>query len=211
MGRQPGKDRTPGGGKEFYETDPDFYEICDYEFRFGLDAAASDINKKCKAFLSKEDDALTIDWINEARHTKYGVNIWLNPPYSRGMVPQFLQKCWEVSQYGATVVCLVHTCTDTKYWDNWVWDKAAEVRHIHGRLRFWLDQPDKNGNYGNISDLPHSMIVYRPYYLGCTFQSIWKWKVDYIERFGKLPIRDIKSRDKQIIGYMLPDGTREVA
>lgn len=211
MGRQKGKDRTPGGGKDFYETDPDFFHICDHEFRFGLDAAANEFNKKCCAYLTKERNALIIDWCAAARHTKHGISIWLNPPYSRGMGPAFLQKCWEESQKGATVAALVHTCTDTGYWDDWVWDKAAETRHIRGRLRFWLHEPDDKGNYGNTSDLPHSLIIYRPYYLGRTFQSIWNWKEDYIKTFGKLPIRDIKSKDRLIKEYVLPGGLREAA
>jgi len=136
MGHQKGKDRTKGGGKEFYETDPEFYALLDWEFHFGLDAAASDDNAKCAAYITKERNALTLDWIAEARHTIHGVNIFLNPPYSRGIVNEFLRTCWEASQRGATVVVLVHTCTDTKYWDDWVWGKAAEVRHCKGRLNF---------------------------------------------------------------------------
>lgn len=207
MGHSPGKDRTPGGGKEYYETCPDFYQLCEYEFRCKLDAAAAEHNAKCKAFLDKKFNAVG----PEVQWAKLANSIWLNPPYSRGMVPLFFQKSYEASQQGATVVCLVHTCTDVKYWDDWVWDKAAEVRHIHGRLKFWLPHPDKKGNYGTVSDLPHSLIVYRPYYLGRTHQSIWKWKEDYLKRFGRFPMRDLRSPDKTIKYYLNAEGLREAA
>lgn len=208
MGHQKGKDRTPGGGKEDYETDPDFFSVCNHEFQFGLDAAASDYNHKCAAYLTKVDNAILVDWIKAARHTKFGVNIWLNPPYSRGIIQDFLRKCWETSQDGATVVALVHTTTDTKYWDTWVWDKAAEVRHMKGRLPFWGNEPDKHGNYGNTSDLPHSLIVYRPRYMGITLQTSWDWKKAHFDRIGLLPRRDKKSKDKKIIEYYERDGSR---
>jgi site-specific DNA-methyltransferase (adenine-specific) len=125
MGNQKGKDRTPGGGKQDYETDPEFFDIVNYEFRFGLDAAADDNNHKCSAYLTKNDDATVVNWIAAARHTKYGINIWLNPPYSRGLVNEFLKKCWEASQAGATVVALVHTCLDTVYWHEYVIGKPV--------------------------------------------------------------------------------------
>lgn len=208
MGHQPGKDRTPGGGKQDYETDPDFYAVYDHEFRFGLDAAASEYNHKCKAYLTIEDNSLEIDWLKAARHTKFGINIWLNPPYGRGIIQAFMQKCWETSQQGATVVALVHTTTDTRYWDDWVWDKAAEVRHVKGRLPFWSNTPDKHGKYGNTSDLPHSVIIWRPFYSGPTFQTSWDWKKEYFDRIGLLPRRDRKSKDKRIIEYYERDGSR---
>lgn len=205
MGHQKGKDRTPGGGKEYYETCPDFFCICNYEFRYMFDAAASDFNTKCDTYITKEQNSLVQLW------HKMGNSVWLNPPYSRGMVPAFLEKCWLESQKGITVTALVHTCTDVKYWGDWVWDKAAEVRHVSGRLKFWLPHPDKKGNYGTTSDLPHSLIVYRPYYLGKTYQSIWNWKEDYIQRFDCLPVRNVKKADKQITHYIYADGRREAA
>lgn len=194
MGNQKGKDRTVGGGKEFYETDPEFYDCCNHEFHFGLDAAADKNNTKCNTYISKSEDAISVNWVKKCKITKIGISIWLNPPYSRGLVNEFLRKCWEASQDGATVVALLHTCTDTKYWQEYVWDKAAEVRHVRGRLRFWLD------NEGNTSDLPHSLVIYRPYYNGPTFQTSWDWKSNYIKRIGPLPVRDRDTRE--IIKYI---------
>lgn len=206
MGKRGGKNRTPGGGKEYYETCPDFFHLCDYEFRYVFDAAASSFNTKCDTYITKEQNSLIQIWY------KIGSSGWLNPPYSRGMVPLFLEKCWRSSQKGITVTALVHTCTDVKYWSDWIWDKAAEVRHISGRLKFWLPHPDKKGNYGTTSDLPHSLIVYRPYHLlRRTHQVIWDWKKSYIDIFGRLPVRNMKSKDKEITHYIYADGRREAA
>jgi phage N-6-adenine-methyltransferase len=188
MGHQKGKDRTKGGGKEFYETDDEFFELLDWEFGFGLDAAASKQNAKCKNFISKAVNAL-LDTILWEKICPAGKSVFLNPPYTRGMVNEFLRKAYETSWKGTTVVVLVHTCTDTKYWDQWVWGKAAEVRHVKGRLRFWL------GKQGNTSDLPHSVIIYRPKYYGETYQSSFDWKGAYKRLIGPLPIRSKKTRE----------------
>jgi hypothetical protein len=75
-----------------------------------------------------------------------------------------------------------------------VWNKAAEVRHVRGRLKFWL------GKECNVSDLPHSLIIYRPRYLGITLQTSWDWKADYLKRIGPLPVRDKNTRE--IVRYV---------
>jgi hypothetical protein len=79
-------------------------------------------------------------------------------------------------------------------------DKASEIRHIKGRLPFWSHKPDKNGKLGNTSDLPHSLIIYRPRSLiRRTHQFSWDWKKSYKETLGPLPIRSKKT--KEIIRY----------
>ena len=207
MGKQPGKDRTPGGGKDTYETDPEFYKIVDYEFYFGLDCSANEKNAKCSVYITKEQNAILVDWL-KLFWAKCPPNssIWNNPPYGHGLIQEFLRKSWQISQKGQTAVLLVHTCTDTKYWNDWVWDKAAEVRHIKGRLPFWSDVPDKYGRLGNTSDLPHSLIVYRPNYLGRTYQSTWDWKADYMCRFNAIPVRNRKTRE--IMHYLTSDNIK---
>ncbi len=200
MGNQAGKDRTVGGGKEIYETDPDFFAAVNAEFNFGLDAAAEQHNSKCSSYIDKALDALaaTVNWI---LYCVVGKSIWINPPYSRGMVPAFLQKAYETSQNGIDIVLLAHSCQDTKYWDDWVFGKAAEVRYIKGRLPFWGPEPDKKGKYCNISDLPHALIVYRKRWTGPTHQYSWDWKQAHRRFIGPIPKRDRKSKDKLIIGY----------
>ena len=193
MGNQKGKDRTSGGGRDDYETDTEFFDIVNHEFNFQIDFAASNFNAKCKHFFSKETDSLSVQWCHHIAEYSYG---WLNPPYSRGVGPEFIKKCYEESQHGVGSVVLVHTCTDTKYWREHVWNKAAEVRHIQGRLRFWRPEPDENGKLGGTSDLPHSLIIYRPNYsIPYTNQITWNWKQSYIDKIGPSPIRSIKTRE----------------
>ena len=43
----------------------------------------------------------------------------MNPPYGRG-IGVWLQKAYESSQQGSTVVCLIPSRTDTKGWHDYV-------------------------------------------------------------------------------------------
>jgi site-specific DNA-methyltransferase (adenine-specific) len=66
---------------------------------------------------------------------------WLNPPYSK--CREFMVKAAFEAQRGSTVVCLVPSRTDTRWWHDCVWDRVrhqprpgVEVRFIKGRLKF---------------------------------------------------------------------------
>ena len=131
------------------------FDGLDVEFRFGLDAAASEANAKCTAFFTREDDALTRDW-----YPGRGWSVWLNPPYSQ--CAAFIAKASEEANHsGQAVVCLVPSRTDTRWWHRYVWDAerhrpraGVEVRFLPGRLKF--------GDSKNSAPFPSVVIVFRP-------------------------------------------------
>lgn len=159
-------------GPDDYETDPTFYQVLNREFNFGLDAAASDYNAKCKKFFSKEDNALSKDWAGVSK------SIFLNPPYGVGVAASFLQKAYEESIKGATVVCLVHAVTDTIWFHDLVFGRAAEVRFIKRRLNFWRN------NKKNTSHLPHVLVVYKPGNEGPACCFPWDWRYNGLFAFN---------------------------
>jgi phage N-6-adenine-methyltransferase len=55
-----------------WETDPDFFAELDRRHRFTLDVCATAQNRKCDAFFTKADDALTKVWTGSC---------FMNPPY----------------------------------------------------------------------------------------------------------------------------------
>lgn len=65
-------------------------------FCFDFDAAAKKENSRCEKFTN---NSLIDEWDGE--------RIWLNPPYSRGNLPRFLEKAYKTSLKGKVVVCLV--------------------------------------------------------------------------------------------------------
>jgi len=142
------------------------FERLDREFAFELDAAASAENTKCPMFLSEDDDSLSQSWVApQSYSTRDSVgsdecwSIWLNPPYGRG-TGDWMRKAYEESQEGATVVCLVSACTDTKWWADWVW-KAAEVRFVTGRLKF-----ARGGETPNSAPKGSAIVIFVPWSQG---------------------------------------------
>lgn len=82
-------------------------------------------------FFTKEDDGLTKDW------APYG-NIWVNPPYGRGVFSAFVDKIEIEAISGAHMLILVNNGTETR--DNQRLLKAANaVCFISGRVKF-LDE-----------------------------------------------------------------------
>lgn len=102
------------------------FDELDREFRFTLDACASEENHKCFWYYTKEDDALEKDW--------GGQSVFCNPPYSK--VKAFVKKAfYEGQKDGTTVVLLIPARTDTTWFHNYCL-YHSEIRFIQGRLRF---------------------------------------------------------------------------
>jgi phage N-6-adenine-methyltransferase len=103
-----------------------FFDKLNAEFSFDLDAAASKDNHKCDLWFGPGsefgEDALTADW--------GGLTAFLNPPYS--IAGKFVAKAREEADKGATVVLLVPVRSDTKWWEDYVWDKDA---YPHGQIK----------------------------------------------------------------------------
>ena len=59
---------------------------------------------------------------------------FLNPPYGRE-IGKWLRQALRSWLHGSTVVCLIPSRTDTKWWHDYVM-KAHEIRFLRGRLKF---------------------------------------------------------------------------
>jgi phage N-6-adenine-methyltransferase len=122
----------PPSSSTEWRTPQAFFERLDREFVFACDACATEDNAMCDAFVTKEEDCLTVEWgwVSDLPYS-----VWMNPPWGRG-VGKFVQRAYEQSkEHNLAVVCLLPANTDTKWWKEWVW-KASEVRFITGRLHF---------------------------------------------------------------------------
>src|ERR1700760_770728 len=93
-----------------WETPPDFFEKVVEEFgSFDLDVCANESNAKAKRFYTKEQDGLSKNWTGK---------VWMNPPYGRE-ISKWMRKAYESSLWGAMVVCLIPSRTDTAYWHDY--------------------------------------------------------------------------------------------
>lgn len=64
----------------------------------------------------------------------WGESTYVNPPYGRETA-KWIEKAYNESQLGKTIVCLIASRTDTKWWHDYVM-RATEIRFLRGRLRF---------------------------------------------------------------------------
>jgi phage N-6-adenine-methyltransferase len=124
-------------------TPIDLYNKLDSEFHFTIDAACKNGNCLCpygffhEVFHEGEPpkDALKLDWLNQ--HDVDGKllkpNIFLNPPYGRGVIKEFVRKAYLESTQGAVVVCLLPFSGASWFTDYCL--HAAEIR-ILGRVKY---------------------------------------------------------------------------
>ena len=110
-----------------WPTPQAFFDQLNREFKFTLDPCASAENAKCRWFYTREDDGLKQNWRSH--------RVFCNPPYGKTM-RDWARKCFEASEGGALVALLAHARTDTRWFHDWVYGKADEIRFVRGRLKF---------------------------------------------------------------------------
>lgn len=136
----------PPGGKtdtDVWGTPQWFFDALDKEFGFTLDPCSDGTNAKCEKFYTPENSGLVADWGTES--------VFMNPPYSE--CEAWMAKAYSAAQRGATVVCLVPSRTDTKWWHQYA--MKGEIRFLRGRLKFG----DAEAN----APFPSVVVVFRPW------------------------------------------------
>tara|TARA_R100001082_G_scaffold104254_1_gene75443 strand:- start:274 stop:774 length:501 start_codon:yes stop_codon:yes gene_type:complete len=138
------KDLMFSSKQQDWATPQEFYDKLNLELGpFTLDACATTENAKCKKFFTPEDDGLIEDW--------YGHNVFVNPPYGRG-IDRWIKKGYEESLKRRTrVVMLIPARTDTKYWHEYVM-KAHAIHFVKGRLKF--------GGSENAAPFPSAVVIF---------------------------------------------------
>lgn len=115
-------------GKVEWSTPQNFYDNLNREFHFTLDPCATDENHKCEKYYTKEANGLLQDWSGET--------VFCNPPYGRKITGEWVKKCFDESHHCKNIVMLIPARTDTKWFRQYIYHKAKEVRFIKGRLKF---------------------------------------------------------------------------
>lgn len=130
-----------------WETPDELFNLLHKEFNFAIDLAATKENSKCgNYFLGPgsqiAEDSLHFDW----DYTDFtDRNLWLNPPYSRGLQDKFVSKCLNLSnscnrQFNVRVVALLPVRTSTKRWHA-IAKKASFIYFLKKRLKFKTSDP----------------------------------------------------------------------
>lgn len=116
---------------DHWSTPKEVYDSLNREFNFN--------NDPCPI---GGTDGLSNDWFSSN---------YVNPPYSE--ISAWAKKCYEECQKGKTVVMLIPSRTDTKWWHEYVM-KASEIRFIKGRLKF--------GGAKNSAPFPSCIVIFKP-------------------------------------------------
>ena len=117
---------------QHWATPKELYTELDSEFNFNDDPCP----------LSGGIEGLLREW---------GSSTFINPPYGRN-IGRWLMKAYQESLLGKTVICLIPSRTDTKWWHEYVM-KADEIRFIKGRLKF--------GSSKNSAPFPSAIVIFR--------------------------------------------------
>lgn len=151
-----------------WETPKATFEMLDGIFHFGLDAAASPENAKCKRFLTDdtryiympEYDALGVRWGEMAE----GQPVFLNPPYGREL-PKWVEKAAVEGEDGVTVVCLLPSRTGPKWFQDIIHPRATTLTLLPGRIEFEL-----HGEPLTVAPFDSSVVVFGPLTLEQLYQ-----------------------------------------
>ncbi len=127
-----------------WATPQEFFDKLNEEFHFTLDPCALPANAKCRRFYTPVEDGLSQDWGGET--------VFCNPPYGRA-IHRWIRKCSEESRKpNTTVVALIPARTDTRYFHEYIYQKAKEIRFLRGRLKF--------GNSANSAPFPSMVVIF---------------------------------------------------
>ena len=122
--------------RQNWKTPKKFYEELNKEFSFDFDPCYADGN------VTWENNGLAIEW---------GQRNFVNPPYAE--CSEWCKKAYLEAQKGKTIVMLIPSRTDTKYWHDYCM-KADEIRFIKGRLKF--------DEHKNSAPFPSALVIFRP-------------------------------------------------
>lgn len=114
-----------------WRTPKAVYQILDAEFGFDHDPCP----------VKPKVDGLESEW---------GKVNYVNPPYGRE-IGKWIKKGYEESKKGKTVVFLIPSRTDTRWWHDYIM-KAKEIRFIKGRLKF--------DDQKNSAPFPSAIVIY---------------------------------------------------
>lgn len=105
--------------------------------KFDLDPCApiSPLWQTAKIMYNKNDDGLQKEWFGR---------VWLNPPYSRPLIEQFIKR---MSEHNNGIALLFNRC-DNKMFHDIIFKKAVSIFFLKNRIKFFRPNGFQGGNPG---------------------------------------------------------------
>lgn len=137
-----------------WDTPQAFYDRLNKHYGFTLDPCATKQSAKCEKYFTESDDGLNQSWAGET--------VFMNPPYGR-QIGKWIKKAHDEAKNnkGTTVVCLIPSRTDTKYWHDYCM-QAHELYFVRGRLKF--GNSNSSGQKNNSAPFPSAVVVFKSGY-----------------------------------------------
>jgi len=134
-------------GNDSWSTPASIYYDLDNEFNFDFDPCPLNTRVKLENTLFPEQD---LDVVSNGLDVEWGSSTFCNPPYSE--IDKWIEKTYIEYLKGKTIVLLVPSRTDTKWFHKYVLPHAKEIRFIKGRLKF--------GGAKNSAPFPSMIIIF---------------------------------------------------
>lgn len=131
-------DRTGvGSGSGEWRTPPDLFARLNRRFQFNYDAFASHENALCGSYstvdgtfsygLDYPEDGLSFNW--------QCLRVFMNPPYTRGLIEQCVEKAFNERDNAAIIVALLPAATETRWFQRYILP-YCHIDWLPKRVRF---------------------------------------------------------------------------
>lgn len=163
--------------KDYWSTPIEIYQgalayfkdkkLLPYGVEYGLDVCASKHNTRNEVYISEQENALNVSWISRL----YGGDIaWCNPPYSRGMKEQFIEKAITESALGLHTIMLLPNDTSTQWFSRCIKSALAVAFVCNGRIGFIHNGTGERANDNNAGSIlvlfgPRNSNIARTFYV----------------------------------------------
>lgn len=107
--------------KDLWETPDHIFNPLNDKFHFTLDPCATKETAKCDYYFTKKENGLKQSW--------NGAIVFCNPPYSRGNIDLWVEKCYHNRKH-QTVVALLPVSTSADWYQ----------QYVIGNTIFWVDK-----------------------------------------------------------------------
>jgi phage N-6-adenine-methyltransferase len=111
--------------KDLWETPDHIFNPLDEHYKFSLDPCCLFETRKCKRFFTPKENGLMQSWA--------GHRVFVNPPYSRGNIDLWVEKCAKES-VNSVIVALLPVSTSADWFQNYVLGNT--IFWINKRVRF---------------------------------------------------------------------------
>ena len=104
---------------------------------FDLDPCAPEVPlwRTATTMYDKNIDGLKQDWFGR---------VWLNPPYSRPLIEQFVNR---MAEHNNGIALLFNRC-DSKMFIDVILEKATAIKFLKGRIKFYKKDGTRGGSPG---------------------------------------------------------------